>query len=450
MRRDCIVVGAGFAGLTAAAILRREGIDVLCLEARRRVGGRTEAATLSGLTIDAGGMWLGPTQTRLATLARDFQVRTYPTPLSGSARVRLQSAIVDVDGEALHEALPQDAIQDFARALAEIAALSEAIDVLAPWAHNDATALDALTLAHWMERLGLHTDVRTLLELVCRSVLCAEPSEVSLLFFLFYMKGGGGIETMIAASEGGAQNFLFEGGVHQIARRLGDELGDRLRLDEPVRGIAWDDAGCVVEARTGRHSARRAILALPPGPLLDIGFAPPLPTRKRSLLKRQPMGSCIKVWLAYARPFWRDAGRNGFTLDAHARFSPTFDATPPNATNGVLCGFLDADAAYRHLDETPEARRAAVLSELCDLFGPEAANPIDYVERDWTAEPFSQGCYGAFMGPGTMSKLGSALREPIGPIHWAGSETATIWAGYIEGAIQSGERAASEVLAALR
>ena len=99
--------------------------------------------------------------------------------------------------------------------------------------------------------------------------------------------------------------------------------------------------------------------------------------------------------------------------------------------------------ATAHLD--PGERRKLVLDDLAAYFGPRAYDAVDYLEQDWCAEEFSGGCYGAFAQPGTLTRFGPALREPIGPIHFAGTETATRWAGYIDGAAESGERAAAEV-----
>jgi monoamine oxidase len=129
---------------------------------------------------------------------------------------------------------------------------------------------------------------------------------------------------------------------------------------------------------------------------------------------------------------------------ARSRF--VFDNSPPEGTPGVLLAFLEA-AAARHLHGAdPYDRRAAVIGSLVDFFGPRAAEPVEYVDLDWSDEEWTRGCYGAFFPPGVWTRYGRALRAPIGRIHWAGAETATIWAGYMDGAVQSGERAAAEVV----
>ena len=89
-----------------------------------------------------------------------------------------------------------------------------------------------------------------------------------------------------------------------------------------------------------------------------------------------------------------------------------------------------------------------MLASLAGYFGPRAGKPIDVIEQDWSAEEWTRGCYGADLAPGVWTQFGPALREPIGRIHWAGTETASVWSGYMDGALTSGERAAAEVLAA--
>jgi monoamine oxidase len=89
-----------------------------------------------------------------------------------------------------------------------------------------------------------------------------------------------------------------------------------------------------------------------------------------------------------------------------------------------------------------------VLRGFQRIFGPQAAQPLDFVEKDWSAEPYSRGCYAGVLGPGGWTEFGRALREPIGRLHWAGTETATRWMGYFDGAVQSGRRSAAEVVRA--
>ncbi len=320
------------------------------------------------------------------------------------------------------------------------------LDTSQPWAHPEAEQLDATTMETWIARNVIHPFARTAFRTICTSLLCAEPSQVSLLFFLHYIKSGGGLDVLISADTGGAQSLMFHGGVHQISCFMADEIGDRLHLDAPVTTIEWHDAGVTVHSGASTFTARTAILAIPPTLLHRIKFTPTLPQPKVAIHDRLFMGSSIKFWVLYKTPFWREMGLNGMILRDDVPMTPVMDVSPPGQKNGLLVGFFDGDRAIQNADLTVEERRATVLRLLVEHLGPEASEPLDYVDHDWADEEWSGGCYGAYAPPGVFAPYGESLRTPIGPLHWASTETSSRWAGYIEGAIRSGERAAREIL----
>jgi monoamine oxidase len=161
------------------------------------------------------------------------------------------------------------------------------------------------------------------------------------------------------------------------------------------------------------------------------------------------MGTIIKVQCLYPDPFWRAAGLTGQATSDSGAVRITFDNSPEQGTPGVLLGFIDGEQGRIWGRQSRENRRAAVLDRLVRYFGKEAGNPIEYMEQCWAEEEYIRGGYAGYMPPGVWTAYGAALREPIGPIHWAGTETATVWSGYMDGALQSGERAAAEVAADL-
>lgn len=154
----------------------------------------------------------------------------------------------------------------------------------------------------------------------------------------------------------------------------------------------------------------------------------------------------MKLYLVYDRPFWRDAGWNGQVGSDQGPVKVTFDNTPPGYNRGVMMGFMEGNDGRKWARRTPEERKHAFIQCLVRFFGDEARFPIEYLERDWMAEEFSRGCYGAHFTPGVWTAYGEALSEPIGRIHWAGAECATRWNGYMEGAVLSGEHAAQAVV----
>lgn len=215
-------------------------------------------------------------------------------------------------------------------------------------------------------------------------------------------------------------------------------------LNSPVTEIDWDGPVCGSGRRCrGASAARGDRGAAATGrahPLL-----PGLPGDRDQLVQRMPMGRVIKVNVVYDEPFWRADGLSGQAVSDRRPLGTVFDNTPPDGSPGVIVGFLEgrhADAGSR-LD--PADRRALVVDDLVGYFGPRARTPIDYIEKDWAEEEYSRGCYGAFTAPGTLTRFGHALRPAIGPLHWAGTETATRWAGYIDGAAESGHRVAREI-----
>jgi len=198
----------------------------------------------------------------------------------------------------------------------------------------------------------------------------------------------------------------------------------------------------------GVVKAGRAIVALPPTLAGRIRYSPALPPLRDQLTQQVPMGYVIKLQIAFPEPFWRTDGLSGSVFSLDDEVSVIFDNSPPDLSCGVLLGFLEGDHARRAGKLPPEERKEMVLSVFARFFGPRAAKPDEYVERDWAAEEWSRGCYGGRFGTGVWTGYGEALREPVGRIHWAGTETAEVWNNYMDGAVRSGERAARENLTA--
>lgn len=197
----------------------------------------------------------------------------------------------------------------------------------------------------------------------------------------------------------------------------------------------------------GTVRGRRAIIAIPPALAGRIEYEPGLSADRDQLTQAVPMGSVMKFFAFYSTPFWRSAGLNAQAVSTKGRVFATFDNTHPDGKMGALLGFAVGPRAEELRRLSAEERRRVVLDQLRRLFGPEAATPVDFVEHSWAEEPWARGGYLGYLGPGVWTTLGPALRRPEGRLHWAGTETAREWNGYIEGAIESGERAAGEVLA---
>lgn len=441
---DVVVVGAGFAGLTAARELRAAGHSVAVLEADDRVGGRTKPGKIAGEVVDLGGQWVGPSQTRLLALAKEYGVATYQQFTTGRNIADLAGHRAEYEGEV--PALDPAAMAEFGEVVGKLEALAASLPVPRPWQSPAAAALDEQTIETWIQANAATAAVRSALRMIVRAVLSAEASQVSMLCFAAYAAAAGGFSPLIS-TRGGAQDSLFEGGVWQLAAKMSADLGPAVTLGAPVTAIAQDAAGVTVQTPRGAWRARYVVVTAPPPLAARIVYDPPMPAARDGLTQRLPMGCVIKAHIAYARPFWREQGLTGLVLSDATEFGPWFDHSPPLGSAGALVGFFDGGPAQRWADRPAEERRAQVLKDIARYLGEAALHPTDYLEEVWTRAPLHRGGYVASAGPGVLTAFGPALLDPVGRIHWAGTETAEAWVGYIDGAIRSGERVAKEVSA---
>jgi monoamine oxidase len=444
---DVVVVGAGLAGLAAAMDLQRGGLHVVVVEARNRVGGRTLNHDLGdGQVVEVGGQWTGPGQKRIMELASGLGVATHPTYDTGHKILYLGGKRISYSG--LIPRVSLAGLADVGRATFALDRLARRVSPEAPWRTPDAFRLDAQTFGAWARRNTATRLGRMAVELFTQGVLACEPGEVSLLHVLFYLRCAGGFRRLTDVA-GGAQQDRFVGGSQLISQRLAARLGERaLRLGAPVRRITHGSDQVTVHADGLTVRARRAVVAVPPALAGRICYDPPLPGDRDQLTQATPMGSVIKCLAVYDEPFWRAAGYTGQASADEGAARVTFDNSPPSGSPGILLGFVEGAQARRLARADPSDRRHEVLSCLARLHGPRALRPRNYIEQDWTAEEWTRGCYGAHFPPGVWTQFGPALRRSIGPLHWAGTETATEWSGYMEGAVQSGQRAAAEILGA--
>lgn len=444
---DVAVVGAGFAGLVAARRIAAAGRSVAVLEARDRVGGRVHNQQIGGgKIVEMGGQWIGPTQDRMYALASDLGVSTFPSYDSGDTVAVFGDKRYRFSGDLPR--LNPLVMADLAQAVLRLERSARRIPLDRPWDARKAAALDSQTFETWIRRNLRTRTARALVRLFMKAVFAAEPENFSLLHALFYIHSGTSFD-VLTRFRGGAQQDRIAGGSQILPIKMAEQLGDSIQLEAPVARLVQTVSGVRVETPRLIVDARRAIVALPPVLAGRIDYDPPLPGYRDQLTQRVPQGSVVKVNAVYDEPFWRHEGLKGQAADPDALVEFTADNTPAEGTPGVLVGFIEGNAARAYGREDPIERRKLVLESLAHYFGPRAATPSEYYERDWTAEQWTRGCYGGHFPPGVWTAYGPALREPIGPLHWAGTETAAVWNGYMDGAVESGERAAAEVLAAL-
>jgi monoamine oxidase len=440
------IVGAGYAGLTAARRLNQGGKSVVVLEARDRVGGRVYSMeSQSGAVLDMGGTFIGPKQDRLAALLKEMGASTFKTNMEGKSLLASYGKTRRYDARKTPRLNPVG-LASFGQAVLRLDALAKKVPLDAPWDAPHAQDLDAQTIASWLSRISVPTrTARDLLSATFRALFASELNEVSLLNALFLIHSGGGLVNFMSV-EGGYQDSQVEGGMQTAANRMAEDLGNALVVGAPVRAITQSTKGATVDADGITVTAERVVMAIPPALAGHVRYDPILPPEHAILFHLMPGGTEIKTIAVYDEPFWREDGLAGSSAAMDDLAEVTLDTSQPDSPLGVLASYAAGGKARTLARMSDPDRRAAILRIFTTRFGPKAAKPVEMVELNWAAEQWTRGCSMARMGPGVITNFYRNIREPHGRIHWAGTETATVSHGAIDGAVRSGERVAAEIL----
>ncbi len=444
---DAVVVGAGLAGLTAARELEAAGASVLVIEANDRVGGRMMTQYVGGVPVEMGGQWVGPGQKRINALARELGVEIFPTEVPGRTVFHEDGRRSEYEEDGEVPFRDPGASAEVGEAFHALSELARGVSAGTPWASERALEWDGQTLETW--KLG-HTQskgARFYFDLAVESLYACEPRDVSLLGVLSDVAASGGFGGLFEI-EASAEEHRLVGGAQELAVRMARGLRGRVVLSTPVRRISHDGDGALVESDAGSVRAGAVVVAVPATLRGRIEYVPALPPVHDGLSQRMPMGAVIKCHAVYDAPFWRDMGLNGRAESDTGPCKVTCDNSFPGEDAGVLTGFILGSDARRWGQSPAGERKRAVLECFARFFGREALHPRGYAECDWGKEPYARGGYAGVPVPGFLLDHGPALREPVGRVHWAGTETAARWNGYMDGAVESGHRAAREVLPA--
>ncbi|MBB5916798.1 monoamine oxidase [Nocardia transvalensis] len=434
---DVIVVGAGLAGLVAARELERTGLDVLVVEAADRVGGKTLTAHIGDDHVDLGAHWIGPRQARIIALAAELEVPTRPQPVTGKNVLR-------VNGR-------RHVFRGSVPALNPVTLSDLSVGAFRLWrAHRRAGfraaaagPVDSQTAAE-LARQVFHTrDARALVNMFTGLLLGADLEDVSAAYLLAYLRSGGGVR-FLSEFKGGAQQDFFVGGAQQLCERIAARLRCPVATGTRVTGVVQDDDGVTVHAGESAWRARRCVMAMAPPLLTRIGFTPALTQALDRLSRQTRLGSYSKYVAVYERPWWREQGYSGIGFATDGPLQMVVDGCADSG-RGILVGFSTGASARRMAALDAADRRAAAVDAMAELLGPEAAAATDFFEIEWADVPLIEG------GPVAFVPSGAGLPEHFPPpphqhVHWAGTDYAVRNNGYLDGAIESGERAARAIV----
>jgi monoamine oxidase len=442
---DTVVVGAGLAGITAARELNAAGQAVCLLEARDRIGGRVASHDVGdGKVVELGAEFYGPRNTIIADTARSLGIESHRTYDRGYRLFELDGRIRRWRG--FVPTRSPLALADLGQAMLRLERMAQTVPDEAPWDAPNAVAWDSQTFWSWCQRNIRTAQARTLATFMIHTMLTATPADVSLLHVVYYAKGAGGFRAMTTVG-GGVQENRFVGGAARIPLALNAAVDEDTYTGAAVREVEQRRGSVVVKGAGFEARGRHAIVALPIPLAGRIVYDPPLPGVHDQLTQRMPVGSAIKVLAVYDEPFWRAEGLSGMAISPQGPIRAVMDGSPAEGAPGVLSCFVTGPAARALSGVAQPERREVVLGALARYFGPKARQPRELVEQDWMREEFTRGCYHCIAPPGLYTQYGRALREPVGRIHWAGAETVPLEMGSMGGAVDSGCRAAREVLA---
>lgn len=440
---DVLVVGAGLAGLYAARLLRRAGLTVAVLEARDRVGGRVlSRRSADGSYVDLGAQWIGPGQRRMDALAREFGLTTTVTHTRGDAVVEVNERLLRTSG--VRPPLPWTAKLDALQFGWRLSRIVNKLSVTEPWRHPQARRLDRVSFAAWLKARTFFEKTRLYWGYLVESGMCASTDDFSPLEVAHQLASMGGVEFLETA-----EHKFFDAGAQVVATRMAHELGDGVHLHTPVRAVRHAPESVRAVTDQGEFRARRMILALPPQLTEMLLFDPVLPCLANWKRGNLVLGKAIKTVVVYSHAWWREAGLSGTASAPGGPTSVLIDGSNSVGRPGILVALATGPHAAKLSRVDGEIRKTAVLSHIQRLLGEAPPQPIDFFSTDWSSEPWSLGGYASRRAIGGWIHREDVLSAPCGPIHFAGTETATEWRSYMEGALQSAERASAEVVGAL-
>lgn len=441
---DVVIVGAGLSGLTAARRLIQAKKKTLVLEAQDRVGGRTWSLPIDQHDfIDIGGQWIGKGHNQMYKLVAEAGLKTFPTFTKGKSTLRINSENLPYNGDT--PSLGLFALLSAQKALNRFDKVASTLSLESPWQSANSFNMDQQSLGSWIDETIHNKKARTLVKRMAEGELCQPVDDVSLLQALSSARATGSFKQAEKVEDGALRDRIL-GGAQGVSHFLHEQVKDAVKLNCPVSFVRQLESYIVIGNENFSVRTKKVIITAPLPVVKYIQFTPPLPEEKQILIHSMTMGMVIKVHAVYATPFWREQGLNGSSICLDEVVELTVNNSVPGSDKGIITSLIHADRARSLLKLSEQERKDVLLNSYANIFGNQAIQPLMYHDYSFSNNPWIGGAYSGYFKNSHFSKYGIYISNPCGNIHWAGTETSSLFKGFMEGAVLSGDRVANEIL----